>query len=306
MANIEQISNKLYSQNHYMQEEAIDEISVLLQNLNQNEKQVIADKTNHNHQMINTSNFNNNQESLSKNDHILDSLILKVADVFGNSTNQLRALIVTQIFEKCSNQIEEFLSNKEVFLKRIEHNLMSNDIQARILALKILSYLPSLLITRLHAQHLILHILTTSQDKVERQIATKTIQAVSSGSDLFAKSIMHQIRVRFENDYFDEKTCVNLIGAMENVPGDAISTLALFETLTSMYDYSKSDQLKQAILQAMLRKTLRAPILLEQVLDFLVDIWCFEGIQVLSRKFEIAEDRMDTIFEAIEQSYQSL
>lgn len=83
--------------------------------------------------------------------------------------------------------------------------------------------------------------MTTSQDKVERQIATKTIQAVSNGSDLFAKSIMHQIRVRFENDYFDEKTCVNLIEAMENVPGDAISTLALFETLTSMYDYSKSD-----------------------------------------------------------------
>ena len=172
MANIEQISNKLYSQNHYMQEEAIDEISVLLQNINQNEKAVISAKTpkNRGRQMINTNIFNNNNQDsqLLKDDHILDSLILKVADVFGNSTNQLRALIVTQIFEKCSSQIEQFLSNKEVFLKRIEHNLMSNDIQARILALKILSYLPSLLITRLHAQHLILHILTTSQDKVER------------------------------------------------------------------------------------------------------------------------------------------
>ena len=96
------------------------------------------------------------------NPHFLDSIILKVADVFANSTNQLRAQIVTQIFQKCSSQIEAYLTNKEVFLKRIEHNLVSNDPQARILSLKILSFLPSFLITRLNVQHLILHILCTS------------------------------------------------------------------------------------------------------------------------------------------------
>lgn len=95
----------------------------------------------------------------------MDSMVLKVADVFANSTNQLRAQIVAQIFQQCQTKIESLLTNKEVFLKRIESNLVSNDPQARILSLKILSFLPSFLITRLSVQHLILHILTTSQDK---------------------------------------------------------------------------------------------------------------------------------------------
>ena len=225
---------------------------------------------------------------LQKSPQFLDSIILKVADVFANSTNQLRAQIVTQIFQKCSRQIEAYLTNKEVFLKRIEHNLVSNDPQARILSLKILSFLPSFLITRLNVQHLILHILTTSQDKQERQIATKTIQAVSSGSDLFAKSIMNQIKVRIVSGYFEDKTCANLIAATSKVPGDSISSMALFETLTSVYD-GTSDMIRPALVRAMLRKTLRSPIIFETVMDFMIEAQSFEGIQVLSRKFPFSE-----------------
>ena len=171
-----------------------------------------------------------------------------------------------------------------MFLKRIEHNLVSNDPQARILSLKILSFLPSFLITRLNVQHLILHILTTSQDKQERQIAIKTIQAVSSGSDLFAKSIMNQIKVRIVSGYFEDKTCANLIAATSKVPGDSISAMALFETLTSVYD-GTSEMIRPALMRAMLRKTLRSPLIFDTVMNFMLEAHSFEGIQVLSRKF---------------------
>ena len=44
----------------------------------------------------------NGNPATLQNPQFLDSVILKVADVFANSTNQLRAQIVTQIFQKCS------------------------------------------------------------------------------------------------------------------------------------------------------------------------------------------------------------
>lgn len=81
------------------------------------------------------------------------------------------------MFDKCKHKIEALLTlqTKEIFLQRIESNLVSNDPQGRILALRVLSYLPSLLTTRLNVQHLILHILTTTQDAKERHVATQTI-----------------------------------------------------------------------------------------------------------------------------------
>ena len=97
---------------------------------------------------------------------------------------------------------------------------------------------------------------------------------------------MNQIKVRVVSGYFEEKMCSNLITAMARVPGDSISAMVLFETLTSIYDEAGTT-LRPAILQTMLRKTLCSPILLDHVLDFLLDIGSFEGIQVLSRKFPI-------------------
>ena len=122
----------------------------------------------------------------------MESTLLQIADVFTNSSNQLRALITAIIFCKCRDKIDSMLSlsSKEVFLQRIENTLKSNDPQARILALKTLENLPSFITTRLTVQHMILHILTTTTDKEERQVAIQTIQKISASSDIFAKSIM--------------------------------------------------------------------------------------------------------------------
>ena len=71
--------------------------------------------------------------------------------------------------------------------------------------------------------------------------------------------------------------CSNLITAMARVPGDTISAMVLFETLTSIYDEAEHS-LRPAILQTMLRKTLSSPILLDTVMEFLIEVESFEGI----------------------------
>lgn len=133
-------------------------------------------------------------------------------------------------------------SSKEVFLQRIEKTLLSNDPQARILALKILENLPGFITTRLTVQHMILHILTTTTETEERQVAIQTIQKISASSDIFAKSIMSQIEIRIISDhnYFNQDTCEDLITAMANVPGDASTVIMFFRTITSLYEVKSS------------------------------------------------------------------
>lgn len=115
----------------------------------------------------------------------------------------------------------------------------------------------------------------------------KTIQAVSSGSDQFAKSIMNQIKVRIVSGYFEDKTCANLIAGTAKVPGDAISAMALFETLTSIYDETRY-MIRPALMRSMLRKTLRSPIIFDTVMDWMLQVsHSFEGIQIMSRKFPL-------------------
>ena len=116
---------------------------------------------------------------------LMESTVLQLADVFNSCTNMLRSLIATLVFCKHSAKISTMLpaSSKELFLQRLEANLVSNDSQARALALKVLQALPSFLTTRLNVQHLILHILTTTNCAKERSIATATIQRISMSSD---------------------------------------------------------------------------------------------------------------------------
>ena len=110
---------------------------------------------------------------------------------------------------------------------------------------------------------------------------------------------MNQIKVRVVSGYFEEKTCANLITAMSNVPGDSISALAFFDTLTSIYEDTKLFTLRPALLQAMLRKTLRSPILFDTTMRFLIDIECFEGMQVLSRKYPFTDQYIEIIINSL-------
>ena len=76
---------------------------------------------------------------------------------------------------------------------------------------------------------------------------------------------------------------------MSKVPSDSISMMALFNTLTAIYD-GTTEMIRPALMRAMLRKTIRSPIIFATVMDFLLEAHSFEGIQVLSRKFPFSQN----------------
>ena len=45
----------------------------------------------------------------------------------------------------------------------------------------------------------------------------------------------------------------------------------------------------------MLRKALRSPILFDTTMGFLIDTECFEGMQVLARKYPFSDKYVDAI-----------
>ena len=71
-----------------LQEEAVEEISIFLQNLSTADTQT------------------------------MESTVLQLADVFNSSTNKLRSLIATLVFCRCNQKIQQMLplSSKEIFL----------------------------------------------------------------------------------------------------------------------------------------------------------------------------------------------
>lgn len=84
---------------------------------------------------------------------------------------------------------------------------------------------------------------------------------------------------------------------MSNVPGDANTAVAFFQTVERIYDHPDTIQeVRPALLRSLLRMTLKAPILLDPVLKFVLEIESFEGIQILSRKFPLpAKDCLDKL-----------
>lgn len=103
---------------------------------------------------------------------------------------------------------------------------------------------------------------------------------------------MKQIELRVISGYFVPSTCAQLIKAMTNVPGDSMTSMTFFETITRIYDQldtafvnNNVDELCQVLVQVLLRRTLCAPILFETTFSFLESISSFEGMQVLSRKY---------------------
>ena len=109
---------------------------------------------------------------------------------------------------------------------------------------------------------------------------------------------MKQIELRVVSGYFSPATCALLIKAMTNVPGDSVTSMTFYETITSIYDQVESafdstqqtEELCQTLVQVLLRRTLCAPILFETTYAFLESIHCFEGIQILSRKYPFSAD----------------
>ena len=112
---------------------------------------------------------------------------------------------------------------------------------------------------------------------------------------------MKQIELRVVSGYFGAKKCAQLIKAMTNVPGDSVTSMTFYETITRIYEKvdtafeNSADDLSQALVQVLLRRTLASPILFETTFAFLISISSFEGIQILSRKYPFSTDLVERI-----------
>lgn len=89
--------------------------------------------------------------SLGQDIIFINSIMLKIADVFAGreTTNKLRAHIVKELIAKTHTILEKHVFNKEEFTTRASHPLLSNDPQQRMITLRMFSYLPGFISTRI-------------------------------------------------------------------------------------------------------------------------------------------------------------
>lgn len=194
--------------------------------------------------------------------------------------------------------------NKDEFLYRISHQFNTNDPQARITSLKLLTYCPLLLQNRLDIQHQILYLLTTNtvKDPKERQIANTTVQQIAANSEAFAKSIMVKVEEAVLSGNYDVSTCQNLVKVISNVPGDSNCALLFFDAIVKISNNLQGTELLDGLVlhlfRALLRMTIKVPLLFDCVFEFLTqeacslyspDL-CSEGLYVLSRAYNFSEE----------------
>jgi hypothetical protein len=136
--------------------------------------------------------------------------------------------------------------------------------------MKLLSYLPTFLQTKLDVQHTILHLLTTTHDEQERLVANETIARISSGSEMFAKSIMSKVEESVVSGGFGIDTCTHLIKAIANVSGEATTAMIFSSTIRRVYDSMPHNLLDSVLIRALLRMTIKAPVLVQSTVEFLI------------------------------------
>lgn len=125
-------------------------------------------------------------------------------------------------------------------------------------------------------------------------MANQTIYLISCGSELFAKSIMSKVQDTVFSGKFSSDTCRHLIEAIGNVSGDSKTAMSLFETVVQLYTQGQQFGDDQGVIDASLVRTLikvaqKAPLIVERTLGFLMEIGCLEGVQILSRTFDLGK-----------------
>jgi hypothetical protein len=83
---------------------------------------------------------------------------------------------------------------------------------------------------------------------------------------------MNKVEESILSKKFSNDTCIHLIEAISNVAGEANTVLLFYETITKLYDNVKNNNLNGALLRALLRMTMKAPIILDLSLQFIKSI----------------------------------
>ena len=104
---------------------------------------------------------------------------------------------------------------------------------------------------------------------------------------------------------YDVPTCQNLIKIISNVPGDANCALIFFETIQKVVDNLVGTDLLEGlvrpILRALLRMTIKVPLLFDSAIDFIIHEKSFppilkdESVYVLSRQYSLSPNHMRAI-----------
>ncbi|CDW81759.1 UNKNOWN [Stylonychia lemnae] len=229
---------------------------------------------------------------------------MQVADFYKHrdTTNKLRSHLVKTLIAKCHKILEEKVYNKEEFTTRVSYLLQSNDPQSRIISLRLFSYLPSFIQTRLDIQHKILHILTSTQNNQEREVANQTITMISEGSELFAQSIMNKVEETVLSGNFSRDTCSHFIMAISNISGDAQNAIKFVEIIKTLYEkayHIYGGGLDSVLLLSLIKMVNRSPIILNKASLFLKDIQNLEGLELISRKYIISDDIINKLLNQI-------
>jgi len=95
-----------------------------------------------------------------------------------------------------------------------------------------------------------------------------------------------------------------VIEAIANVSADSVTAKALFGTIVELYEKVNcrdQDVIDLALVKCLIKMAGRAPVILEKTLKFFEEINCYEGIQILSRKYLIiGRDLIKRIVEKVE------
>jgi hypothetical protein len=86
-----------------------------------------------------------------------------------------------------------------------------------------------------------------------------------------------------------------VIEAIGNVAGDSLTAREVFNTIEELYVKCGSlsahvHAIDKALIKALVQMCLKSPVILHETLDFLVEIECLDGLQLLSQRYLVPDE----------------
>ncbi|KYQ92855.1 armadillo-like helical domain-containing protein [Tieghemostelium lacteum] len=130
---------------------------------------------------------------------VINSVIFKLSDIFRNTNNCTVKYRILKVFQECSQELTQRLSNQEEVLKRIHSVILSNDPVARSLALRLLGSVPDLIADKLYIHHSIRSCLASAHDQVEVEATIFIMDKLCEISPQFSQSVIQKVNTAIQN-----------------------------------------------------------------------------------------------------------
>ena len=118
---------------------------------------------------------------------------------------------------------------------------------------------------------------------------------ISRGSELFAKNIMNKVQEIVLSGRYSLDTCLHVIEAIGNVAGDSLTAREVFHTIEELYVKCGSlgthvHAIDKALIKALVQVCLKSPVIMHETLQFLVEIECLDGLQLVSQRYLVPDE----------------